>query len=211
MKNKIFCVGLNKTGTSSLHEAFKILGLKSVHEYTDSGQNIKDMLHENYLSGSDILKGLEAYDAYTDWDKMPYNQVIFKEFVKQYPNSKFILNTRDIDGWLNSRVKHVKRNQLEKKNNPDADIKWLDIDVKAWEEEFKKHHEVVFEHFKNREEEMLVFDITKGDGWEKLCPFLEMPIPSVPFPVKNAAPKPPKKRSFYQKVKKRIISKLKKH
>jgi len=28
-------------------------------------------------------------------------------------------------------------------------------------------------------------DITKGDGWDKLCKFLEKPKPDVSFPHKN--------------------------
>ncbi|MGY0649987.1 MAG: sulfotransferase, partial [Paraglaciecola chathamensis] len=31
MNKKIFCVGLNKTGTSSLHDAFLMLNIESVH------------------------------------------------------------------------------------------------------------------------------------------------------------------------------------
>ena len=29
---------------------------------------------------------------------------------------------------------------------------------------------------------LLVMDIPAGDGWEKLCPFLGVPIPDAPFP-----------------------------
>jgi len=41
-----------------LHEAFRILGLKSVHFEDDEGNN--------------IFKGLEEYDAFSDWDRAPY-------------------------------------------------------------------------------------------------------------------------------------------
>jgi Sulfotransferase domain len=35
-------------------------------------------------------------------------------------------------------------------------------------------------------------DITNGDGWDKLCPFLGLDIPDTPFPKSNvgAAPVP---------------------
>ena len=92
MTKKIFCIGLNKTGTSSLHEAFSILGLKSVHFMDDEGNNIKDIIERNYLAKANIIKGLEKYDAFSDWDKFPYTVDIVKEFDKQYPGSKFILN-----------------------------------------------------------------------------------------------------------------------
>jgi hypothetical protein len=114
MERKIFCIGLNKTGTTSLHDAFKILGLKSAHYKDDKGNNIKDVIQNNYLEGNNILKELEEYDVFSGWDKAPHSIDIFKEFDKQYPNSKFILNTRDINSWLDSREKHVLRN-IEKK------------------------------------------------------------------------------------------------
>jgi|AntRauTorckE5430_2_1112549.scaffolds.fasta_scaffold00173_1 hypothetical protein len=186
MKTKIFCVGLNKTGTSSLHVAFEMLGLKSVHWKDDNGLNIKTKIGENFLNGINILDGIERYDAFSDWDMGTSHQV-FKEFDKQYPNSKFILNTRDIGGWLDSREKHVKRNQQKKSENPDADITWLTVDREAWKLQYERHHEEVYNHFKERKSELLTFDVTKGDGWEILCPFLDLPIPQSPFPKANVA------------------------
>ncbi|MBK5940356.1 sulfotransferase family protein [Halochromatium roseum] len=203
MTKKIFCVGLNKTGTSSLHEAFRILGLKSVHLKDDQGINIKDVIKNNYLTGENILKSLEEYDAFSDWAKGVHTVDIVKEFDKQYPGSKFILNTRDLEGWLNSREKHVKRNQERKQKNPDEDISWLDVDRNGWENQYTKHYDEVNQYFEGRKDDILVFDVTKGDGWEKLCPFLNLPTPSVPFPKKNVAPK---KKSFF-----RILEKIKKH
>jgi hypothetical protein len=35
---------------------------------------------------------------------------------------------------------------------------------------------------------LLELAICEGEGWEKLCPFLDVPVPAVPFPVKNTAP-----------------------
>jgi hypothetical protein len=35
---------------------------------------------------------------------------------------------------------------------------------------------------------LLVMDITAGEGWEKLCPFLGLPHPGVAFPFENRTP-----------------------
>lgn len=203
MDKKIFCIGLNKTGTSSLHKAFEILGFKSVHCLDDEGNNIKDIIQENFLAGDNILKGLEQYDAISDWDMAPHTSEIFKEFDKQYPDSKFILNVRDLESWLDSREKHVKRNQERKRKKPKENIKWLTIDRDAWEIHFKAHYDEVYNYFKGRKNDLLVFDVTKDDGWDKLCPFLNLPIPNVPFPKKNVASR---KKSFFH----RVLLKLKK-
>lgn len=189
MMTKIFCIGLNKTGTSSLHGAFKYLGLRSVHWKGEDGINIKHQIEKNFLTGAGILDGLAEYDAYSDWEMGKTAQQIFIEFDKQYPNSKFILNTRPKEDWLNSREKHVKRNQQEMESDPNAGHLWLTIDREGWGRNYDRHHKVILEYFKDREQDLLVMDVSNGDGWEKLCPFLGLPIPECPFPNENAAPK----------------------
>lgn len=198
---KVFCVGLNKTGTSSLHEAFRILDLKSAHFKDDEGNNIKDMILKNYLEGNNIIKGLEKYEAFSDWDKAQHTVDIVKEFDKQYPGSKFILNTRDMNSWLDSREKHIKGNQERKMKNPNEDITWLEIDRRGWEIQFEKHYAEVLEYFEDREEDLLVFDVIKGDDWKKLCPFLNLPIPTVSFPKKNVASQKTSFKKFLNKLK----------
>lgn len=189
MTTKIFGIGLNKTGTSSLQEAFQILGLRSVHWKGEDGINIKTQIESNFLNKVGILDGLAEFDAYLDWDRDTTSHQVFIEFDKQYPNSKFILTSRDMNEWLDSREKHVRRNRKEMADNPDVGHEWLTIDRENWEFHFKRHYSAVREYFKNREDDLLTMDITKGDGWEKLCPFLGMPIPERPFPNENAAPK----------------------
>jgi hypothetical protein len=128
MSGKIFCIGLNKTGTSTLHKAFEILGLKSVHYIDNEGNNNKEIITSNFLAGNNILKGIDKYEVFSDWDQAPNTIAIFKEFDRQYPNSKFIANTRELQSWLDSRESHVKRNQEKKLKNPELDVKWLKID-----------------------------------------------------------------------------------
>lgn len=184
---KIFCIGLNKTGTSSLHHALKILGIKSIHFKNDIGENIKDMIAQNHDTNQYLLKGIEEYEAYLDWSH-PSTNNLFKEFDKLHPGSKFIFTTRSMDSWLKSIEKHVKRTpnlkQLRKEN---PDNLWLSFDTEFWIKTYQSHHKDVYDYFKSREEDLLVFDITNGDRWEKLCDFLELDIPSVAFPEVNTA------------------------
>ena len=48
-----------------------------------------------------------------------------------------------------------------------------------------RHNEAVKEYFKDRPDDLLVLDVCAGDGWEKLCPFLEKAVPDKPFPHKG--------------------------
>ncbi len=203
---KIFCIGLNKTGTVSLHEAFLVLGISSVHYISDKGEDIKEIIRSNHENNDKLLKGIEEYKAYSDW-ALPATNNLFKEFDKQYPGSKFILNTRDLEGWLNSREKHVNRipnlKQLQKQH---PDNPWYTIDKESWKIEYDEHHREVQQYFKGREKELLVFDLSKGDAWEKLCPFLDAEIPKQPFPKSNTA----SSLTLTGKIKTRIVKTLKK-
>ncbi|WP_127845051.1 sulfotransferase family protein [Psychroflexus aestuariivivens] len=203
---KIFCIGLNKTGTSSLHEAFKILGFKSVHFLDDKGNNIKDIIERNYHNNEHVLKGISHYEAFSDWDRDETSHKVFKLFDQQYPNSKFILNTRDLDSWLNSREKHVRRNQKSFSANFGMKKSWLKIDREAWSVHFKRHHQSIYEYFEGRESDILVFDVTQGDSWDKLCSFLDVETPKVAFPKANINAKD---LTFFQKLKKKLILLLK--
>ena len=97
-KNKIFCIGLNKTGTTSLHKAFKIMGFKNAHFDCNEG-NIKDIIANNHKNNDELLLGIEDYDIYSDWNH-PHTNHLYKEFDRQYTDIKFILNTRNLEYWL---------------------------------------------------------------------------------------------------------------
>lgn len=43
----------------------------------------------------------------------------------------------------------------------------------------------VMDHFRDRPGKLLTLNVAGGHGWERLCPFLDRPIPDVPFPKAN--------------------------
>ncbi len=67
---------MNKTGTSSLHQAFLRLGLKSIHhgpgDYSSLREHLKGAsaitarILELKKSGEKLLQGISEYDAYSD-------------------------------------------------------------------------------------------------------------------------------------------------
>lgn len=164
---KVFGIGLNKTGTTSLNEALNILGIKSIHKPR------KQFLEEEKRK-LPYFSTLNGYSGFTDFPCW----VIYKELDKLYPGSKFILTVRDPESWMESRKKHYQR-RLKEGVKMNWDISESSIN------KIIKHNEEVIEHFRGREGDLLVLNITRGEGWEKLCPFLERKIPRVPFPKKN--------------------------
>ena len=200
MKQKIFCVGLNKTGTSSLHWAFKALGYKSVHCLTEDRRNIKYIIQSNFEHGKDILHGISEYDVVLDWDLDESSHYIFKQFDKCYPYSKFILNTRDEESWINSRVKHYQRKRDRIKSDPNYDQPWPEINEEKWRNHYKRHHKAVLEYFETRPNDLLIFDISKGHGYKEICDFLNLPRTRKIFPLVNT------KNSITKKLKSKTIN-----
>lgn len=171
MKNsKIFGIGLSRTGTSSLTHALRILGYSACH----FPKNLKN--------------ALENYEALTD-TPIAKN---FKELDKLYPNSKFILTIRDMNNWLKSMKTHfdlypsLTRETWILQLRKDL-YQTKDFNKNLLEKSYYRHIENVKKYFKNRESDLLIMDITRGDGWDILCKFLTKKIPETNFPKVNTS------------------------
>jgi len=92
-KTKYFCIGLHKTGTSSLHEYAKNNKLKSTHS-TDWQNNTKEIYNFDFF-----CDGGSHYDN--------QNEIDYHNLHKTYLNSVFIINIREIKSWIISKLKHA--------------------------------------------------------------------------------------------------------
>lgn len=175
--NKIFGIGLSRTATTSLTQALEILGYRASH-WEDH-----DLINQHLIKNQFELSLLKEYDALID-SPIPS---IYQELDKTYPHSKFILTVRDFDSWLKSVRQHYLVNVGPE--NPSFNTalgfgSWY-FDEKKFSRTYYEHEAEVKAYFKNRPADLLILDICKGEGWEKLCSFLAKPIPDVPFPFKN--------------------------
>lgn len=169
-------VGFQKTGTSSLREALKILGYR-VKDNT--GRALLPILKGDYAK---VLKLLQGYDAVED---TPW-YMIYKELDELIPNSKFILTIREEASWYLSVKRHI--GDLRSANH-----EWIYGRGKGLPKEdkentiqvYNKHNQEVIAYFKDRPNDLIVVDFTKGDKWEKICHFLGKDIPAAPFPHYN--------------------------
>lgn len=173
---KIFCIGFHKTGTTSLAVALKKLGYRVTGP---NGNNDPDIA-KNVYSMADSL--VSKYDAFQD-NPWP---ILYKEMDEKYPNSKFIFTTRSSESWIKSQVRYFGRYKTPMRE-------WIygigcpEGNEAIYIKRFEKHNNDVIDHFKGRPNDFLVLDLSKGDGWEKLCSFLGVDIPNEPFPHANKA------------------------
>lgn len=177
--NKIFGIGLNKTGTRSLASALRILGFRTLHK---GDRATSELVHRASREGRPLLTHVgEQYDAYLDVHALVER---FVEADRHYPDSRFIYTTRELEAWLDSRERHVRGNQQQAAVGGYAGS-WLTVDREAWVRRRRRHEATVRRHFQNRARDLLVMDITAGDGWDVLAPFLGCRIPDAPFPWEN--------------------------
>lgn len=176
---KIFCIGLSKTGTTSLAAALELLGYK-----------VRDNIGVTRYIPGDLScidpSELESHNAFTDTPIPSF----YRQLDTKYPNAKFILTIREKNAWLKSCKKQFTQRHAEARHDAVNDL-FRDIYDAAWFDEVKfsvgydRFVEGVKEYFKDRPNDLLILDLTKGDGWKELCGFLNQPIPDIPFPVTN--------------------------
>lgn len=170
--NKIFGIGISKTGTTSLAAALVQLGYRGVDH--PSPELLQKFSQDQFDFGSD----------------MPFS-TRYQQYDREFPGSRFILTIRtNLREWLQS-VRHqhqkiplqqmpawAKQYRQEKYNT-------LDFDISNQIVTSMQHHIDVLSYFRNRPDDLLVLNVFDGDGWDPLCRFLGRSIPDAPFPRLN--------------------------
>ena len=225
---KVFVIGLSKTGTTSLAKALDLIGFRCSHyplgamNYYDPHPFLTRLM--NYLGykifnnpfgirnfrlktpGIDLFQ-FDEFDAFAD---IPI-AYCYKELDRMYPNTKFILTTRELESWLKSCRWHMSnpyRPGRPKWWNEKEMGKWTAMstnminrlnydlygsvvfDEPLFRKTYERHFNDVQEHFRGREEVLLVLDISARNSWDRLCAFLDKPVPSIPFPMENVSARP---------------------
>jgi hypothetical protein len=177
MGPKVFNIGLNRAGTTSLSRALGLLGYRSLH-FCFGRERLYDIARSNLRAGRRVFAGLDGdHDAFSDFA----GQLFFRQLDRQYPGSRFILTIRDLEAWLDSRERKVQANLARK----DYRFGFRTVDRAGWIREREAYLRDLNAYFAGREANLLVIDIPGGDGWEKLCGFLGRPVPDQPFPFEN--------------------------
>lgn len=174
--NRIFNIGLNRAGTTSLTEALNLLGIGAAHHKHD-GVRLYDLMRKNAAAGQPLLHGLDQYQAFSDFA----GRYFFERLDREYPYSKFILTTRELESWLDSRERKVHKNAT----SPNYHYSFKSVDRPGWTRERELFLARLDRYFARRRADLLIIDIPAGEGWEQLCPFLGVPVPDLPFPNRN--------------------------
>lgn len=179
-KDKVFCIGLIKTGTTTLATSLRQLGYSHLaynRNHVDLWTKKKDL--------PSLIKITENYDSFSDW---PWS-LIYEELDREFPNSKFIL-TRRVDEitWLESLKRHSM--QLTPSKNVRKEIfghAYPFLHEQDHLDFYRNHLIKTRAYFSNKLDRFIELCWEDGDGWEELCSFLNHKMPDIPFPHTNKA------------------------
>lgn len=183
--------GLGRTGTTSLKLALEHLGIARCHHMTEVFHHPETAgLWEAAAEGKpvDWEALLAGYRAAVDWPACHF----YRDLARIYPNAKVILTVRDPESWFRSTQATIFgfADVAEVAKRPMGGFMLKAILPTFDGRVHDREHAIAVYERHNAEvrraiapERLLVYDVAQG--WEPLCRFLGVPIPSESFPHAN--------------------------
>lgn len=194
---RVFQIGFNRCGTDSICTFFRRNGHRAAHWRRG---RIAEAMELARLEGRPLLTWAADFDVYTDMERVALRRrtagpvlrhlrrklgverlekpiYAFKHFRlldRQYPGSRFILNVRDVDRWIASRLRFeaadggLYRFCVHGEHAHDSEAALTD----CWRREWDEHLADVSAYFADRPRDLLVFDV-ETDLPEKMVRFFE--------------------------------------
>lgn len=172
-ESPIFCIGLHKTGTTSLLQAFLRLGIRTCDGLAD---RLERPAFPGYTDKIDLLE--KHYADYLAFEDVPW-PVLWPELFDRWPEARFILTTRDRQAWLKSVIAHFG-------SNPDPIHEWIYASAfpcgheQQWLDYYDRHNAEII-HFFSARPQARFLHIAIDDGTpaevvsERLRAFLGFP------------------------------------
>lgn len=201
---KIFCIGFNKTGTTSLETALKDFEY-SIGDQALGENLIKSWYCRNFKGIADLAKTATVFQDVPF--SLPFTYIYLDTYFK---NAKFILTERDNeDQWYNSLVKFHSKEWSDGIKTPT--VKELKDSVYSYNgyaydymryvygtmaetnpyhkstlvAQYINHNKNVKAYFEGRPEKLLVINISNAADYGNLCEFLNKPQKRQNFPWEN--------------------------
>lgn len=135
-------------------------------------------MYRNLTNSQTLIDGYNGYGSFSDMEFIT-NTFAFEAFklypfiVHQFPNAVFILNTRDKERWVRSRLRHgsyLKRWMSILDTTSDADV------VGFWRRDWDRHHYAVRSFFAGSDARFVEFNIENDES-----SIIEDAIPELAF------------------------------
>jgi hypothetical protein len=205
---KLIGAGLPRTATLSQKMALEMLGLGPCYHMVNVLADLGEAAHwRRALDGEGPWQEVFGECQSTvDWP----GSFFYEELIDVYPEAKVVLSLRDPEGWersMRETIWGVLYGGILIRHLSDArsavDPKWhsyIELMKEMWRRSglMKGEHDTTAEWMRSAfdqytqevqervpSERLLVWSV--AEGWERLCEFLDVPIPDAPFPHLNDA------------------------
>lgn len=114
--NLVFQIGFNRCGTTSIADYLRRGGFRvadcTLPDGDRAGQHIALVMKQNLETSRPILSDLEHFNGFTDMEFTSEHLIVeaykwFHTLASEAPEARFILNTRDVENWIESRLNFV--------------------------------------------------------------------------------------------------------
>lgn len=174
---KVFCVGFNKTGTTSVAFALRELGFLP----SASPKTLDDRPFHAAVFNGDFDPLVEAARPFRSFKDRPWNMGgAFAALDAAFPGSRFILTVREEEAWWQSVHRWVTLQKPFMLTLYMAHLGALQFTREAFLAGYRNHNDRIRAHFSGRAD-LLEMDLQAGDGWPQLCGFLGLTAPDRPF------------------------------
>lgn len=202
-EGKIFCIGLNKTGTTSIQKAFIDLGF-AVGDQRTAELMLRTCNEGEFSALIEYCRGAQVFQD------VPFSLPdVYKVLDLAFPGSKFILTVRDSpEVWYQSLVSFQSRLFGQGSPPTPEDLRNAEYVWKGWMWEvmcsqglkdpahalfdpeermrlYQAHNQDVRSYFKDRPEDLLDINLKDPDAWDKFCRFIGIGVKSGGFPWEN--------------------------
>ncbi|RYP32004.1 hypothetical protein DL767_005449 [Monosporascus sp. MG133] len=212
---KLIVLSAPRTGTRGLYDALKLLGYKPYHmvEVLGTGAKAARIMREGLEGEIGLRKPYtrKEFDKwFADYDiiiEMPF--FMLRSTLKAYPDARYLLVQRSPEKWVKSYENTMGKIIARTKRFPYTMFKYFDglsyelntfsshVDNLCTKgvgmtEEGKNN---LAEHYKEYiatvkrlvpPEQLKVFTLEDGFGWEEICPYLGVPVPKgLDWPGRN--------------------------
>lgn len=184
ISKRVFCIGMNKTGTSTMKHCFEQLNLSPIAAPKTYTKEVRKKINHFYdhKSYHEMLELAEHYQAFED---RPWNMwSMYRHLHERFPDSKFILTVRDPESWWRSTEHWVTVAKPEVLKRYQLHLRVHQPSKESMIESYLRYNQEVEEYFRGTGQ-LLVVNLEQGDGWDKLCNFLDLPVPKSEFPHAN--------------------------
>lgn len=202
---KVFCIGLNKTGTTSLEAFFRSLG------YRIGDQARGELLIDAWSIRN--FKPIIALSARADFfQDVPFScPYTYQALDTAFRKAKFILTVRDNeDQWCDLMIRFHSRIAGKNRIPTAADLQIFPYRYEGWLyhamkmiyhisdddpykrenliAHYRRHNEYVMEYFSHRPDSLLVVNVAQSDAAREILNFLGLEYNDQRMPHLNGSP-----------------------